>query len=135
MENSLVTNVIVDFALGVVLLSLIPVAMHFKVIPRWASVAGALASVVIIAFGVSDLKYAITPEKVTIVATYEGETVFGEVLGSTFNFVDEQDETYELTLDYFSMRSVLGDIKPSEGTQYSICYEKNTNVLISIERE
>lgn len=62
---------------------------------------------------------------------YDSMIQYGEVLSSKYLFQDDTD-WYELSVDYFSIGSVLPDGELLEGNYYEVSFEINTDILVSV---
>ena len=123
----------VSIVLGVLLPILYFVANHFIKEKKFLTVIILIVSVLSIAVGLRNLYYAKKPSIKTIVAKYDGVHQFGEAFGSTWYFVDKSENTYSLSLDYFSIRNVIpnGELDPDK--QYIVTFEEHTEVLVDIK--
>ena len=133
MYQSLFTNAMVSIVLGVLLPILYFVANHFIKEKKFLTVIVLIVSVLSIAVGLRNRYYAKKPSIKTIVAKYDGVHQFGEAFGSTWYFVDKSENTYSLSLDYFSIRNVIpnGELDPDK--QYIVTFEEHTEVLVDIK--
>ena len=56
----------------------------------------------------------------------------GEAEGREYHFVDEKDNSYDLTMDPITSRKLLGDIDFDKDTIYTIIYEAKSETIVGI---
>lgn len=131
MYPSLINNSFVYICLGLILLALYFLANHFLHETKWITALVVCASLAIISWGGWFLYWAFHPEIYTMNLQYDSMIQYGEVLSSKYLFQDDTD-WYELSVDYFSIGSVLPDGELLEGNYYEVSFERNTDILVSV---
>lgn len=92
-----------------------------------------VACIFLLVLGCKNVNYAINPEIKTISVNYNYQSSNGVIFGREYHFVDEKDNSYDLTMDPITTRKIFLNKDFNKKTKYIIKYEKKSNVIIYIE--
>ena len=92
-----------------------------------------LICLIIFVFGLNTISHAIKPNIQQITVNYSYQSKSGVVFGREYHFVDEKDNSYDLTMEPITTRKIFQNKDFNKKTKYIIKYEKKSNVIIYIE--
>lgn len=92
-----------------------------------------IISLTILITGFVTMSHAVAPniQQATVHYLYQDDK--GVVFGRTYYFVDEKDKDYNLTMDPFTSKKLLGDNELDQNTLYTITYEAKSETIIGID--
>lgn len=91
-----------------------------------------LICLIIFVFGLNTISHAIKPNIQQITVNYSYQSKSGVVFGREYHFVDEKDNSYDLTMDPITSRKLLGDNDFDKDTIYTIIYEAKSETIVGI---
>lgn len=87
----------------------------------------------LLVLGCKNINYAINPEIETISVNYNYQNSNGVIFGREYFFLDENGESYCLTMDPITTRKIFTNKEFNKKTTYIIKYEKKSNAIVYID--
>lgn len=91
-----------------------------------------IVCVFLLVSGCKNMNYAIKPEIETISVNYNYQSSNGVIFGREYFFVDENGESYCLTMDPITTRKIFKNKEFDKDKTYIINYEKKSNTIVGI---